>query len=104
IPLDRIQSRRPSIRKVSRYVKQFAAWLPPPYLVDGRESSPRRPHVNTKYRAPRAGSVPVRWHLRGFFAIQGRKEGGFHMTGYAWQSFITRLLDVGVNAAQGQIG
>jgi moderate conductance mechanosensitive channel len=25
------------------------------------------------------------------------------MTGYAWQSFITRLLDVGVNAAQGLI-
>jgi small conductance mechanosensitive channel len=38
-----------------------------------------------------------------FFAIQERKEGGIHMTGYAWESFTRRLLDVGVNAAQGLI-
>jgi len=38
-----------------------------------------------------------------FLRFKGRREGGIHMTGYAWESFITRLLDVGLNAAQGLI-
>src|SRR6185437_747237 len=38
-----------------------------------------------------------------FLRFKGRREGGIHMTGYAWESFITKLLDVGLNAAQGLI-